>query len=265
MQRKKVIKTVLIILIPVIILSFVVSFFNWDRNYNKNKLLQKYIVDNKEFYILGTIEKKHFNKIYNYSMKDMLGVIETIKPDLAMIEAREDHYIRYGIVDGKIDACVAYSYCFENKIPVSFVNWWIIDNIYPANATTNLQDDNIFIKVSRNIKESAPGSRLLLLIDSSHFYEMTNRFEIAGFKRVPIENKSEYFHVENEKFKFPAVVAKTWRDRNYFFSYNFPTEVKNQKDLNQSVKDKFLNADHDKFYLQEIEYCKYLNNDILYK
>lgn len=265
MQKKKILTKILIILIPLIFVCGIYTFLHWNHFSNKNTLFQKYRAYNKDVYVLGTIGKNHFKKGYDYSMKNMLSVIESVDPDLTLIQAREDHYIQYGIIDGNIDACVAYSFCFENKIPFWFVDWWIVDNIYPGDATTNLRDDNIFIKVSRQIKEAEPGSKILLLIDSREFYEITSRFKVAGYKQLEIEDKSSYFVGKEEKFKFPAVVAKTWRDRNYFFAYNFPTEVCNLKDLNEDIKSKFKNADHDSFYLKEIEYCKYLNNDILFK
>ena len=265
MKKKKILKTVLVILISVIIICGTCTFLHWNHFSNKNILFQKYRADNKDVYVLGTIGKNHFKKAYNYSMKNMLSVIENVKPDLCLLQGREDHYIDYGIVDGNIDASVAYSYCFENKIPFCFIDWWIIDNIYPEEATTNLRDDNIFIRVSRQIKDAKPGSKILLLIDSQQFYEITSRFKVAGYKQLEIENKPSYFEGKEGKFQFPAVVAKTWRDRNYFFAYNFPTEVSNLKDLDEDIKNKFKYADHDKFYLREIEYCKYLNNDILFK
>lgn len=266
MQKKKIVKTVLLILILVILVSCGGIYLHWNRFANKNTLFKKFVVENnKEVYMLGTLGKKHFNKIYNYSMDNMISVIENLNPDLAMIQARSDHYYRFGIIDGNIDACVAYSFCAENDIPTNLIDWWIIDNIYPHEATTNLRDDNIFIKISRNIKDAAPNSKLLVVIDSSNFYEQLNRFKVAGYKELPIEDKNSYFVGSAEKFKFPAVVAKSWRDRTYFFAYNFPSELRNTKGLEESIIKKFEASDHDKFYLKEIQYCKYLNNDILFK
>lgn len=266
MQKKKIVKTVSILLGITLVLIGTFTFLHWNHHYNKNTLFRKYIAENnKEVYVLGTIGKKHFNKIKHYSMDNMLSVIENLNPDIAMIQARSDHYFRDGIFDGNIDACVAYAYCAENHISTALVDWWIIDNIYPDEATTNLRDDNIFIKVTRTIKEAPANSTLLLVLDSSNFYEQIDRFNIYGYKQVPIENKEDYFHGNEAKFKFPAVVAKTWRDRTYFYAYNFPTEIKNTKGLRQDIIDKFQDKDHDKFYLEEIQYCKYLNNDILFK
>lgn len=266
MQKKK---NIIVITVSVLFLFGIIggiSAYNWNRYSNKKHLLRKYTTENnKELYILGTIGKKHFNKVNNYSMNDMLNVIENINPDLAMVQARESHFIRYGIFDGDIDACVSYCFCDEKQIPTKFINWWIVDNIYPEQSTTNLQDDNIFLKISRNVKNAEPGARLLVIINSHNFYEITNRLEVAGYKRTPINNKSDYFKGDGEKFQFPAIVAMTWRDRTYYYAYLFPEELKLWKDLSEEKKKKYADANHDKFYLREVKYCKYLNNDILYK
>lgn len=266
MQKKKFIKPILYIVISLLFIASTVYVLGWNRNINKNSLFKKYIIENdKEIYVLGTIGKKHFKKINNYSMDDMLSVIENVNPELVMIQARDDHYLRYGIIDGNIDACVAYSFCAENEIVTSLIDWWVIDNNYAKSSSLNLRDDNIFIRASRNIKEAPPKSKILIILSSYNFYEQIERFKIAGYKEVEIENKNQYFNGKNEKFKFPAIVAKSWRDRTYYFAYSFPTEVKNTKGIKQEIVDKFINANHDKFYLEEIQYCKYLNNDILFK
>ena len=266
MQQNKVLKRVLIILIPVLVISFGVTFYLWYHYANKNNLFEKYTVDNsKEVYILGTIDKKHFNRIYNYSMEDMLSVIYNVNPDVVMIDARADHYIKHGIVDGTIDMCVAYSYCYEHKIPMEMVDWWMVDNIYPRNATTNLRDDNIFIKVSRKVKNMPSGSKILVISGSDHFHEQVARFNVSGYKHTKIENKKDYFKPENEVFKFPPLASKVWKDRTYFYAYTFPNTIKETMEIHDNIKNKFINANHDKFYRRNIKYCKYLNNDILYK
>lgn len=266
MQKKKIVKMILSVFIPVLLVIFGLVFYNWNHNMNKNNLIRKYRVDNtKEVYILGTIDKKHFNKINNYSMANVINAISNINPDVVLLQARDDHHKTYGIVDGKIDACVAYGYCFESQIPAKFYDWWLIDNIYPGDKTTNLKADNMFIKISRYMDNIKPGSKVLIIANIDEYYELIARCEIGGFKRHPIEDKDAIFNGDSGKFKFPAVVSKIWRDRTYFYAYSFPAELKLVKGLNPEILDKYQNADHDKFYQSEIKYCKYLNNDILFK
>lgn len=266
MQRKKSIKIFVTIFIFVILIVSGVLFYIWNVNYNKKNLIHKYIVDNtKEVYILGSIGKKHFNKCYGYSMEDLLSAMHNINPDIVLLTAREDHLRNFGIVDGDIDTCVAYSYCLEHNMPVNFINWWIIDNIYPDFATTNLQDDNIFIRISRNMREVAPGTKVLVITNSENFHEQTARFYIAGYKKEKLSNVKNYFKNDNEEFTYPPLASKIWKDRTYFYAFVFPRLVKEREGLFDSVKLKYMNADHNKFYTDQVKFCKYLNSNTLYK
>ena len=47
-----------------------------------------------------------------------MNAIENIDPDVVFIEAREENYNRYGVVDGPVDMCIAYCYCHDNDISV---------------------------------------------------------------------------------------------------------------------------------------------------
>lgn len=266
MHRKKIVVKIICIVVPVLLIVGVLSFFKWNRFYNKSNLINKYLVDNtKEVYVLGTIGKKHFDKVKNYSMEDLLSAIENIDPDLVLIDAREDHFKDNGIIDGDIDMCVTYSYCFEHDIPIEMVDWWVIDNIYPVTSTTNLRDDNIFIKINRRLKSVEPNSRTLVVCNSSHVYNQLSRFNVSGYRHQKIQDKKKYFVSKHEEFDFPLLASKIWKDRLYFYAYTFPKLLEDNEFLDDKVKNKFLNADHDSFYRKGIKYCTYLNNDILYK
>lgn len=265
MERKKFIKTLIFIIVPVVTVVIGIVVYSWNHYANKNNLFKKFIVDNtKSVYILGTIDKHHFNRINNYSMEDMLAVIENIQPDLVMIDARKDNYEKYNVIDGDIDMCVAFSYCFDHSIPVELVDWWVVDNIYPMTATTNLRDDNIFIKISRKLKSVPPASKTLIICGADHFYEQVARFSVANFKEQEIENKDSYFSSKEESFHYPKLAAKLWKDRAYFYSYSFPLILENDKDLFPAVKEKILNKNFDRYYREQMSYCKYLINDTLY-
>lgn len=265
MEKKHCIRIFFCIIISVVVLSIGCGYLYWNKNLNKNNLLKKYTVDgSKEVYLLGTIGKKHFNKFNCYSMANMVSVIENVKPDSVLIQARDSHHKRFGIIDGEIDACVAYGYCFEQGIDTDFIDWWVIDNIYPQEATTNLRADNIFIKINRLIHDAPKNSKLLVLIDSKNFYEIIDRFEVSNYKETQIEDLKSYFSGVEKKFEFPVIVTKIWRDRTYYYSYLFVEELRNTKDLDPKIIDKYDKVHHDKFYLDEIKYCKFLNNNILF-
>ena len=266
MQRKKNIKMLLAVFIPLILITCCILFYIWNTYYNKSNLLKKYIVDNsREVYILGTAGKKHFNRIYNYSMEDILSAIENVNPDIVLLTAGEENYKNFGIIDGDIDICVSYSYCFDNNIPVKFIDWCIVDNSSQEDIAADLRDDNIFIKISRILRELSSDKRIMIITGGKHFYEQAARFDIDGYKKEELINTRDYFKNNKENFSYPSLASKIWKDRTYFYAFIFPRLLQENNELFDSVKSKYIDADHDKFYVKQIEYCKFLNNNILYK
>ena len=73
---------------------------------------------------MGTFHKDHFDPLANYSIEEMLNVIDNIEPDVVFVEAREESYEQYGVVDGPIDMCIAYC---QNQITM---REHLVDNQY---------------------------------------------------------------------------------------------------------------------------------------
>ena len=65
-----------------------------------------------------------------------VNAVNNIEPDVVFIEARENSFTEYGVVDGPIDMCIAYSYCSDNNIPVEMIDYWEITNDSKTNTTT---------------------------------------------------------------------------------------------------------------------------------
>ena len=106
----------------------------------------------QEVYLMGTFHKDHFDSLTNYSVEEMLNAIENIDPDAVFIEAREESYAQFGVVDGPVDMCIAYCYCRDNDIPVEMVDYWKVDNDnYKQNTTTDDRDDNIHQRIMEKL------------------------------------------------------------------------------------------------------------------
>ena len=97
----------------------------------------------QEVYLMGTFHKDHFEPLANYSIEEMLNAIENINPDAVFIEAREENYERYGVVDGPVDMCISYCYCQDNGIPVEMIDYWKVDNEnYKTNHSCPINQPN---------------------------------------------------------------------------------------------------------------------------
>ena len=176
-NKSKIKNRILIALAIVLIVALVALGLFWNRYLNKNSLLEKYETPKvQEVYLLGTFHKDHFNKWFNYSMEDILSVVENVQPDVVFIEAREEYFKDYGVVDGPIDMSVVYSYCIDNDIPVEMVDWWVVDNSFKSNTTSNKRDNMIFANIANKLKTIDADTKILVVCGSGHFYEQEERF-----------------------------------------------------------------------------------------
>lgn len=253
-------------LTTIIAMVIVITFFLWNKYLNKNSLLGKYITrQEQEVYLLGTFHKNHFDKWLDYSMEDVLSVLENIQPDVVFIEAREEVFIEYGVIDGPIDMALVYSYCVDNDIPIEMIDWWVVDNSFKANSTNDMRDDMIFANIDNKLSTVEEGSKVLVVCGAGHFYEQSERFVNKGYKAQKIKNKSTYFDGSSEEFQYPTGVEDVWKQRSYFYAYTFPEIVRQDNTLNEDIKAEFAEGDHDAFYNQQLIYLEYFSENKLYK
>jgi hypothetical protein len=244
----------------------VALFFLWNRYLNKNSLLEKFTTEQgQEVYLLGTFHENHFNKWLNYSLEDVLSVVENLKPDVVFIEAREKYFKDYGAVDGPIDMAVVYSYCNENDIPVEMIDWWVVDNNYKSNTTNDKRDDMIFENISSKLMTTKANTKILVVCGAGHYYEQTKRFLNHGFEKQKMKNKSTYFDCHDTKFEYPESLVDVWEKRSYFYAYTYPEVVGQDNTLDDDIKAEFTEGNHDAFYNQQLEYNEYFSKNRLYK
>lgn len=266
MKRTKAKKYIIGSLLCFLAVLLAVIFFLWNHYLNKNNLFTKFVTEKEqEVYLLGTFHTNHFNQWLHYSMEDMLSVIENVEPDVVFIEAREEYYLQYGVVDGPIDMNVVYSYCLENGIRVEMIDWWIVDNNYQSNTTSDVRDDNIFNNINSKLQNVDSNEKVLVVCGAGHFYEQAERFEKAGFDKRSIPQKSSYFVSENTAFEYPKSCVETWEKRSYFYAYTYPEIVGQDEDLDDSIKKQFTEGNHDAFYKQQLQYCNLFTNNQLFQ
>lgn len=252
--------------ICVLIIVFAVLTLLWNHYLNKNSLLGRFLTkQNQEVYLLGTFHTNHFNKWLNYSMEDMLSVVENVAPDVVFIEAREEYFQEYNVVDGPIDMNVVYSYCLDKGIRVEKIDWWEVDNNYQSNTTSTLRDDQIFRKINDKLQQLEEKTTVLVVCGAGHFYPQVERFCKEGFEKQSIDNKKSYFEIKGEEFTYPPSAAEVWEKRAYFYAYTYPGIISMDESLEESIKIQFTGGDHDAFYRQQMEYCKLFEENILYK
>ncbi|MCM1387143.1 MAG: hypothetical protein NC231_07440 [Bacillus sp. (in: Bacteria)] len=261
MKQRSVKKILVRAITGIFAVALIIGIVLWNRYLNKNSLLAKFVTEKEqEVYLLGTIHESHFNKWFHYSMEDVLHVIENVEPDVVYMEAREEYFREYGVVDGPIDMNVVYSYCLDNNITTEMIDWWVVDNNYQSNTTSTLRDDNMFNNIKDKLQSLDKHTKVLVVCGSGHFHEQSERFQKEGFIPRSISQKRKYFMSDNADFHYPPGCAEVWEKRAYFYAYTYPGLIEADDTLNEDIKKQFTDGNHDAFYRQQMEYCELFRN-----
>ncbi len=265
-KRKSRKRKVLIALVVVLTAIVTTLAFLWNHYLNKNTVFAAFeSPQGQETYILGTWHDMHFNKWLNYSMEDILSVVENVQPDIVFIEAREEYFEEYGVMDGPIDMAVVYAYCVENAIPVKMIDWWVVDNESQSNSTTEKRDDMIFNNINNELAVADPSARVLIVCGASHYHAQSSRFIENGYSKQSISNISDFFNSTDSQFQYPSTTSAVWEKRAYFYAYIYPDIIGQDDTLTAETKANWTDGDHDAFYKQQLSYCDLLDNNELFE
>lgn len=221
------------------------------------------MADGQEIYLMGTFHKEHFRQYANYSVEEMINAISNLKPDVVFIEARENSFVEYGVVDGPIDMCIAYCYCTDNNIPVEMIDYWKIDNDFKANTTTNERDDRIHENIMEklNLYEN---QKILVICGFGHLSAQTNRLIKSGGQSKSIPHMSSLFDKETLDFTYPGQICDVWKQRVLFYGHTVPKLVQADDTLNEDTKASWAEDENNTLYNRQMKYCELFQNNKLY-
>ena len=257
MTKKRII--IISIVITLVILIVAALYVNLKAFTIKKVLM----AEEQEVYIMGKFHTEHFERYANYSIGEMINAIISIEPDVVFIEARENSFTEYGVVDGPIDICVAYSYCFSNNIPVEMIDYWEITNDSKTNTTTDERDDHIHNNIMDKLADYE-NKRILVICGFGHLNAQTERLIEVGGQKQHIRHKSDLFKGENEYFVYPSMLCDVWKDRVLFYAHTVPQLVQENDALNEEIKAKWPEDVDNSFYNWQMEYCKLFEINNLY-
>lgn len=259
MTKKKKRIVTLSIIITLVILVVVALYVNL-KVFTVKKVL---MADEQEVYIMGTFHTEHFERYANYSIEEMINAVKNIEPDVVFIEARENSYTEYGVVDGPIDMCIAYSYCSDNNIPVEMIDHWEITNDSKTNTTTEERDDQIHNNIMEKLADYE-SKRILVICGFGHLSAQTERLMEAGGQKQYISHKGDLFKGEKEKFVYPGELCDVWEERVLFYAHTVPQLVQKNEALNEETKAKWPEDVDGAFYNWQMKYCNLFEGNNLY-
>ncbi|MCR5098521.1 MAG: hypothetical protein K6B14_06200, partial [Lachnospiraceae bacterium] len=186
-------------------------------------------------------------------------------PDVVFIEAREENYEQYGIVDGPVDMCITYCYCQDNDIPVEMVDYWKVDNEnYKRNTTTDDRDDHIHQKIMEKLK-LYDNQKVLIICGFGHLYPQFRRLLDEGFEKKNIPGVSSLFKSKGKEFAYPSLICDVWEQRAMFYAYTYPESIQADETINDEVKSQWpVDEDHT-FYDSQMKYCDLFRANQLYR
>lgn len=219
----------------------------------------------QDLYLMGTFHTDHFDPLYNYSAEQMLNAIKNIKPDVVFIEAREESYKEYGVVDGPIDMCITYCYCQDNNIPVEMIDYWKVDNDnFKQNSTTDDRDDHIHQRILEKLK-AYENKKVLVVCGFGHLNPQMNRMLNDGFQKEHISHASKLFKSAGNEFTYPSSICDVWEQRTLFYCYTYPESIQKDETINDDVKSQWPVDKNHTFYDWQMKYCDLFRKNKLYK
>ncbi len=257
-QKKK--RIIFISIVITLVILIVATLYVNLKVFTVKKFL---MAEEQEVYIMGTFHTEHFERYANYSIAEMITAINSIEPDVVFIEARENSFAEYGVVDGPIDMCIAYSYCFDNNIPVEMIDYWEITNDSKTNTTTDERDDHIHNNIMEKLAEYE-NKRILVICGFGHLNAQTERLIEAGGQKQHISHKSDLFKEEKEDFVYPSMLCDVWEERVLFYAHTVPKLVQENDALSEETKSKWPEDVDGSFYNWQMEYCKLFEANNLY-
>ncbi len=232
------------------------------KNFTVNRMLT---ADGQEVFLMGTFHTNHFDSMSNYSIEEMLNAIHNIDPDVVFIEAREENYEQFGVVDGPVDMCIAYCYCQDNSIPLEMVDYWKVENdSYKQNTTTDDRDDHIHQKIMEKLK-LYDDKKVLIVCGFGHLYPQVDRLLEEGLVKESFPHVSSLFKDDVEEFKYPSSICDVWEQRSFFYAYTYPESIQSDETINNDVKLQWPIDENHKFYDSQIKYCDMFRENQLYR
>ena len=189
----------------------------------KENNLMLFKKDGKEIFILGTIHHFHLIEASNYSLAQAASVIKTIKPDILLIEARQETLEKHNAVDGPIEMIFARSYAAEQNLLVKGIDWWKVIKDNAAKERMDAQRDD---RILDNILSAAENhNRALALMGASHRERMPERFLKKGYVKVEIDDIPGYFNNADIPFRYPEGMKEEACRSNKYYQTVFLQEL----------------------------------------
>ena len=221
----------------IIILFFIIfddsQLFFWYVFNKKNlkfKMLTRLVKEEEEIYILGSLHHMHYN-LPDYSFQHLKAVLTNLKPDILLIESRQEELEKGNYADGPIEMYYLHMAARDLNIPVKGVDWFSYEDSKPG--TTNKKRDNV---ITQNIINSSKRhNKVLVVVGATHMLVETKMLKQKGYKidTLDLEDKQYLFSNSDKDLIFPRDTIKYINKR---------IKIEKDKLQSQAMKEIWRNA-----------------------
>ncbi|WP_125151963.1 hypothetical protein [Clostridium rectalis] len=179
--------------------------------------------DKQDIYLLGTLHKEHLIN-QDFSLIHIGAVIESLKPDLLLVQSRPEELKKGNVGDGSLEMPFANLTAHYLGIDVNGIDW--ID--YLPSINESLRNE----KISQNIIKNSKGYKKVLVLceykKTRNILKKLNRkgYCISGFNN---RNKERLFSSNNRKFSFPFGMKYYIQKKIDFNKQNIKSEKDSRK------------------------------------
>jgi len=180
--------------------SQLIFWYLFNKKNLKFKMLRRLVKEDKEVFILGSLHHMHYS-LPDYSFQHLKAVLTNLKPDILLIESRQEELDNHNYADGPIEMFYLHMAAKDLNIPVNGVDWFSYKESKPG--TTNKKRDQI---ITQNIiDKSKDHKKVLVIIGATHMLVGTKMLKQKGYKidGLDLEDKQSLFSNSDKNFIFP--------------------------------------------------------------
>jgi hypothetical protein len=185
--------------------SQLIFWYIFDKKNLKFKMLRKLVKEDKEIYILGSLHHMHYN-LPDYSFQHLKAVLTNLKPDILLIESRQEELEKGNYADGPIEMYYLHMAARNSNIPVKGVDWFSYEVSKPG-TTCKRRDQMITTNI---IDKSKDYKKVLVIIGATHMLVETKMLKQKGYKidTLDLEEKQSLFSNSDKDLIFPRDTIK---------------------------------------------------------
>lgn len=201
---------ILIILVVIIVILLIAFFFVFSdsklifwylisKKKYKYKMLRLYKKNDQEILFLGSLHDMHFG-FEEYHFCHLKAVLLNYKPDVLLVESRQEEIDVGNIADGPIEMFYLSMIARDLDIPVIGVDWFD-HNIHKPGTTIRLRDEHILKRIETGI---IPYKKPMVVVGATHLLIEHKMLRKNGYSQDKLsrEQLDTYFKTNETTIRF---------------------------------------------------------------